>query len=293
MAKLNLPCVVASLGLLACLCVPSVTHAQAVSGIVVDRTSNVPLSDVLVRALDANQVTLTDIDGGFSLLGPFGDSVSLEFSRLGYQTTRLVLAKSASIRVRLVRAPVELEGVETVAGFQSVTEVAEALDRRYAGFRGTTRTVSAETVRQYDERHSSDPYSLLADELDTRWDFDELYDVVRIDRTGATRVEVFIDERQTSLQALVEFPNARLCHANVYTPVRVLGPVPFREPPPQIRFYSCSYMARVLAGLEEFPRRVCWGDLISAPYSVGGGGGCMKTDVPVWMRSDGAERRTP
>jgi len=268
-----------------CLVIPSAVNAQSVSGVVVDGASNAPIAGVLVRATEANQVTLTDTDGTFSLAGPFADSVLLEFSRLGYQSTQLDLVRSDELRVLLSRSPVELDGLEAVVGFQTVAEVAEALDRRYAGFRGTTRTVSAATIRQYDERHASDPYALLADELDTNWDFEDVYDIVRINRLGRTRVEVFVDERQTSLHALVQFPNGRLCHANVYTPVRALGPIPNREPPPQIRFYSCSYMARVLAGVQEFPRRVCWGDLISAPYQVGGLGGCMRTDLPAWMES--------
>jgi len=269
------------------LAAPSLVFGQSVGGVVVDQVSMDPVDGVLVRAPATNQVTLTDSFGRFSLPGPFSDSTRLELSRMGYQASRFDVESSNNLSILLTRAPVQLDGLETVAGFQSVEEVGTALDRRYAVFRGTTRAVSADVIRQYDERHESDPYSMLTEQLDTRWDFDGVYDIVRIDQVGRVRVEVFIDERQTSVQALIEFPNAQLCHANLYTPIKVLGPVPNLEPPSQIRFYSCSYIARVLGGLEELPRRVCWGDLISGPYSVGGLGGCVTTEVPEWARSIG------
>jgi len=279
--------------LVVCIAMPSQVDAQSLAGRVLDESSDTPVEGVLVRVPSANLVTVTDDDGRFSLTGLRGDSAVVEMSRLGYESLVATLPVTRDVTVLISRAPVQLDGVGTRVGFQSVEEVASALDRRYAGFRGTTRTVSADVIREYDDEHASDPYALLSGELDTFWDFGDVFDKVWVNRYGRTTVEAFLDERQTSLRTLIEFPNEQLCHANIYTPIKVLGPIPYREPPPQLRFYSCSYMARVLGGLETLPRRVCWGGLISGPRPSRGLGGCMRTDYPGWADPGRIEQRTP
>jgi hypothetical protein len=232
----------------------------------------------LVSAAGGRFVTLTDEQGRFEFPNVEGDSTLVSVARLGYADTEVTVELSRELTVvELERLPVELEGVSTGPGLSSAVEVARALDRRFAGFRGLTRSASVEAIRAYDGAHESDPYVMLFRELGIRWDFDEVGDVVRIDRYGRVRVEAFLDERQVSLRTVVLFPNAQLCHANLYTPNRALGPLRFREPTPQIRFYSCSYVARVMNGLASIPEKVCWGALFSGPNPKRRLGGCVTT----------------
>lgn len=81
------------------LCAPMVVYAQLnITGVVVD-TANEPLIGVSVKAKNANQGTITDLNGQFSM--KVGAGETLVFSYIGYTPQEVAVKTSGHIRIVL------------------------------------------------------------------------------------------------------------------------------------------------------------------------------------------------
>ena len=87
-----------------------------VQGRVMSSTDGGPLTDVLVRVLDADRSTRTDSEGRFTLRDVPADSITLTFQRLGIAPDTLVIAgHQGFVTMQLTPAAVMLPAVEATA----------------------------------------------------------------------------------------------------------------------------------------------------------------------------------
>ncbi len=243
--------------------------AQTYRGTVVEAGSGQPISGAILRGSPGNYVEVTLEDGVFTfVVPPVHQPLEVVVSRQGYVTETFTFEeRSRELVLELTIAPIELEGISTEVTFERrIEELEEALDERYAPHRGVFRSVGRDVIRTFDEKHESDEYAMITGALDLHWDFDAPDDVLRR-RWGGVRgrmqFEVFIDDVRVPLQTVVNVPNEELCRAEMFHRVPVLTSDPLREPSPQLRVYTCSFMGRVAAGLEEIEDRVCWNELVA------------------------------
>lgn len=247
------------------LATPTVAATQEIRGVVRDAATGDALLDVLVRAEPSGSVALTGGDGSFSLRRLGAEVESLTFHRIGYEATtmRVEGPGTGPLEVELTPAPLPVEGFEVrTASFETrFTEVETALDRRLALFPGTSRVVGPESLRRFDDVHAEDPWRHLTVLLGIEQDFHQ--DAIRVGWGGPSRVrpDVYIDDRPRWLFQLVETPTSSLCRIEVYRPAE--GWAPNR---PQLRAYTCFFLARVADAQQDLRKRMHWGEMIAGPW---------------------------
>ena len=269
----------AVLALVLCHLTPSAVAAQEFEGRVVEAGDETPIAGAVVELLSVHRVTVTDTDGRFAFdaIGSAADSVRV--SRFGY-ASRVVWVEFGAAGesvLALDRDPVELEGVTTALDFgERLSILEDRLDERVGEWPGYARVAGPGDLRSFDAEWEGDPWKFLHyGPLRVTWEWNadptRFEDQVFVTGYGTVKPEVWIDDRQVWLQVLVETPNESLCRVETYMPkVRpwFLGPRD-PEPPPQIRAYTCSFMARVATGEVEVCPVLQWGRLISGPEAGG------------------------
>ncbi len=256
----------AFLALLAGLCLALPLNAQTYHGRVVEAGSGDPIEGALLRGSPGGYVDLTLADGVFEFGVPAHHRpLTIEVSRQGYATRTFVLDEPVrDFVVELAIAPIQLEGISTELTFeQRLDEVDEALTRRYASHRGIFRSLGRDEIRQFDEAHASDPYAMLSGGLELYFDFNAESDAMRTRMNRRMQFEVFVDEVRVPLLGVLDVPNDQICRAEMFHTTPLMTYDPYREPLPQLRIYTCSFMARVAEGEEEIEDRVCWNELIA------------------------------
>ncbi len=271
---------------------PPAVSAQAFEGRVVAAGYGTPIVAATVELLDAGLVTLTDDEGRFEFLRIASSSDSVRITRLGYATTtvHVVFGDVDEPTFELERRPIELEGISTELDFAGRLAVLdERLDQRIGEWPGTARVVGADDIRPFDDEWEGNPWKALHySPLGVRWagDFSGAgalaTDRAWIDDFGYARPEVWIDDRQVWLQALIETPNESLCRLEVYAPKRYYEGV---QPLAQLRAYTCAFLARVAEGHVEVCPVLQWGRLISGPDA---GGGLARVDRRAAVRPPGS-----
>lgn len=110
------------------LCAPIVVHAQLnITGLVVD-SANEPLIGVTVKAKNANEGTITDLNGQFSLTVNTGET--LVFSYIGYATQEVTVKTIGHLRIVLQeRVNMLTETVVIGYGSQSKRNVTGAVSK--------------------------------------------------------------------------------------------------------------------------------------------------------------------
>ena len=241
-------------------------HAQTYAGVVLEAGSGRPIEGAVLRGSPGSYLDVTLADGVFEFgIPPFHRPLTVSVSRQGYAPRTVVFDElSLELVIELEVAPIELEGVSTELPFEErLAEVEDALNQRYAVHRGVFRSLGREDIRAFDEAHASDPYAMLTGGLDLYSDFDSQDDRIRTRMGFAMRFEVFVDEVRVPLLGLLRVPNDQICRAEVFHQTRLITVVPYREPNPQLRVYTCPFMARVAAGRETIEDRVCWNELVA------------------------------
>lgn len=254
----------------------SALEAQTYRGTVVAAESGEPIEGAILRGSRGGYVDVTLDDGMFEFVIPsYHRPLEVVVSRTGYATETFFLdAPSRELVLELARAPIELEGVTADVSLERrLEELEDALDARYAPHRGVFRSADREMIRTFDEAHEGDPYAMLTGALDLYFDFSAESDALRLRQGRRMQFEVFVDDARVSLLAMIGVPNDQICRAEMFHTVMVLGRDPYREPTPQLRIYTCSFMARVASGHEELADRVCWNELVAwrAPTMIPSG----------------------
>jgi len=248
---------------------PVALEAQEFSGRVVDATTGEPIEGAVLRTTPGDFVEVSRSDGTFDfflLNVDFPVDVTVERASYSTITTR-VDASLADLDIQLDRAPIALAGVSTELTFEDRYSALErTLDRRFGDLIGIFRAVDRDVIAQFDSAHESDSYAMISSALELWWDFDEQRDIMRSLRTpgGRAQFEIYLDDSRVPLTALTGTPNESLCRAEVFQQAffNVTEPkyaAVELNAPPQLRAYTCSYMARVAGGLEPMPDRLCFG----------------------------------
>ncbi len=243
--------------------------AQTYRGTVVESGSEKPIEGAILRGSPGSYVDVTLADGVFEFVVISAHQpLEVVVSRQGYASETFVFDEpSREIVLKLVIAPIELEGISTEVTLERrIEKLEEALDERYAPHRGVFRSVGRDVIRTFDEEHKTDRYAMITGALDLYFDFNADSDVLRRRQGGVKgklQFEVFIDDVRKPLLTLLNFPNDQICRAEMFHTLPVLSYDPLREPTPQLRVYTCSFMGRVAAGLEEIEDRLCWNELVA------------------------------
>lgn len=257
---------------------------QTHTGTIVESQSGRPIEGAVVQASPGGYVDVTLSDGRFELLVESRNyPLSVEVTRQGYQTVELTLDRPIrDLVIELEVSPVQLEGISTSPSLEErVAEVEANLDARYGPHRGIFKRLDRDAIRAFDEAHDSDPYAMVTGGLDLMFDFDFTNDVLRTERTRPRSFEVFLDDVRVPLTAMVDVPNEQICRAETFYTSPLLDSDPLREPSPQLRVYTCSFLGRVAAGLETIEDRVCWNELVAWRTPTTLPSGCT------YRRSDG------
>ena len=124
-------------------------------GVIVDHTSEEPLSSALVSVTTTEWASLTTASGRFQLCGILAGTHRITVERLGYRTLEVrveAASPPAPIRLRMDPDPILLEGLEIVS---------DRFERR--------RRATAYSVRAFDrEEIASGPYWTAADFVEYR-----------------------------------------------------------------------------------------------------------------------------
>lgn len=214
-------------------------------GTVYEAESRTPLSDILVRVETTGSVTMTGDDGSFEIGRlPEGEH-AVTFGGLTYRDTTLVLGVPTAepIEVLLAIDPLEVEGIRvTGTSFETRSnDLHDTLDGRLARLLGHSRVATAEDVREhYGDRTA---WGFLNSSMGIGWTIRE--DHVRV-FGREVRPVVFIDEKEAWLYQFIEAPVDQFCRVEYYEP----RPGIFEDVRPQLRAYTCPFLAKVVVGME-------------------------------------------
>jgi len=265
-------------------------HAQDLEGRVVAAGYDTPLGGALVELVESRLVTMTDGEGGFAFRSVDLDVDSLRITRYGYETLTVwvEIDEADGSTFGLERAPVQLAGITTEVGFEErLSWIEERLDERVGEWPGVAKVAGREDIRPYDEEWHSDRWKFLhSGPLRVKWngEFATGRTTWRLARTqsrlrgesaiwgledgfgiqpttngarggttwidgyGAVSPQWWIDDRRLTREMFLRTPNEALCRVEVYTPQRY---VEDPQPSPQVRGYTCSFLARVALGEAE------------------------------------------
>jgi hypothetical protein len=246
---------------------PDVSLAQEVRGEVRDAQTALPVFEALVRIDPKGAVTVTDSAGWFELTQIPGGMHTIIVRAFGYRTeeSRIQVPSEEPIRINLHPDPIQLPGIEVESESieTKMARVRSDLDFRLARLPGRTNIADAATLRRYAEEGKSDNWHFLDREMRVGWDFE--VDAIRL--MGRKRKpEVYLDDRRTWLDVLVETPLSELCRVELYQPLPKRGLFGHElQVPLQLRAYTCWFLAQVATGERELRRTVNFGDLIAGP----------------------------
>ncbi len=270
--------------LLITLAVAQPVSSQDFRGRVIDASTGQPISGVRVEVLGVSRVTVTGADGRFTMERLSSGTDSIRVSRYGYATldAPVSLPLEEPVEIPLSPDPITLEGIGAVATFEESFAALEGLlDSRLARWPGRVTVADQVDLRPWDDEWEGDPYAFLHNgPLKVTWRYTKsgsgMGFWIKGWRGGA---EIYIDERRWWNDILLEMPNESICRMEMYIPSE---PALFRrvkrEPPAQIRAYSCAFMARVAAGIEEICPNIQWGGLISGPEEEGDGAPALRAE---------------
>lgn len=95
------------------------TNGGKITGIVLDTDGVTPLSGAAIRINGTNQVTMTDVDGKFSITAPQGKAASLTVRYIGYEPKTLTLKDGDNVSVTMAESGNKLnEAVVTALGIK-------------------------------------------------------------------------------------------------------------------------------------------------------------------------------
>lgn len=221
---------------------------RSVRGVVIEAIRDVPIVGAEVRIVPDGPAAVTGADGVFEFRVPTGTVVELEVSSIGYTPgSATVPAGRDDVDLQLVlrAAPFELDSLQvTVMSYEERLEAVERhLESRMDRLGGQYRSAGREVLQQFEAGHDSDPWRFLTESLDASWGGrpESVWIFAR-----RVRPQVYIDEdRRWFFQLLAQRPGS-LCRLEIYVPPR--RTIRLDEAPTQIRAYTCSFLARVIAG---------------------------------------------
>ena len=250
--------------------------AQDLSGRVVEAETGRPIAEALVELGSARRVTLVDRGGRFAFDRLDRGMDSLRVSRFGYRDVlvEVSIPSDEELVIEMVPDPIQLEGVGAeVPSFEESYEALEQLlDMRIGQWPGRTRVADMADLRAWDEEWEGDPFAFLHNGPLGVYAHGGMGLGTWFEGYGPATAEVWIDDRRWWLRAFLETPNETFCRVETYLPSvpRIFARIRV-EPPVQIRAYSCSFMGRVAAGLEDICSSIQWGTLVSGPDGDGSG----------------------